>query len=155
MNIGEIAQILTGVATLFVAIVLVLQLRKQNQQLEIQNKENQREIILRNAESHLNRQSIILSNPEFRKIFLKRTYDIKDLSEEEYLALTYYFTSILSTFQTGFKIDKDRDTEDIKIFLNNIFSNSKLARHWYKNHNWDIWDKEFIKICDEVYNKYL
>ena len=45
MNIGEIAQILTGVATLFVAIVLVLQLRKQNQQLEIQNKENQREII--------------------------------------------------------------------------------------------------------------
>tara|TARA_B100000941_G_scaffold86415_1_gene59667 strand:+ start:649 stop:1116 length:468 start_codon:yes stop_codon:yes gene_type:complete len=155
MNIGEIAQILTGVATLFVAIVLVLQLRKQNQQLEIQNKENQREIILRNAESHLNRQSIILSNPEFRKIFLKRTYDIKDLSEEEYLALTYYFTSILSTFQTGFKIDKDRDTEDIKIFLNNIFSNSKLARHWYKNHNWDMWDKEFIKICDEVYNKYL
>jgi len=154
MDISDIAQIVTGVATFTVAVVLVLQLRKQNQQLEIQNKENQREIILRNAESHFNRQSIILSNPEFRKIFLKRTYDIKDLNEEEYLALTYYFISILSTFHTGFKIDKNSNVEDTVIFLNNIFSSSKLARHWYKNHNWSIWDKDFIKICDEVYKKY-
>ena len=32
MDISEIAQIVTGIATLMVAVVLVLQLRKQNQQ---------------------------------------------------------------------------------------------------------------------------
>ena len=34
MDISEIAQIVTGIATLMVAVVLVLQLRKQNQHLK-------------------------------------------------------------------------------------------------------------------------
>ena len=40
MDISDIAEIITGVATFTVAVVLVMQLRKQNQQLDIQNKDN-------------------------------------------------------------------------------------------------------------------
>jgi len=53
MDISEIAQIVTGIATLMVAIVLVLQLRKQNQQLDIQNKDHDREKHYRNMEFNL------------------------------------------------------------------------------------------------------
>ena len=37
MTSTEIAQIVTGIATLIVAVVLLFQLRKQNQQLDIQH----------------------------------------------------------------------------------------------------------------------
>ena len=39
MTSTEIAQIVTGIATLIVAVVLLFQLRKQNQQLNIQHKD--------------------------------------------------------------------------------------------------------------------
>ena len=39
MDLVVIAQIITGLATLIVALVLVFQLRKQNQQLELQHKD--------------------------------------------------------------------------------------------------------------------
>ena len=58
MDISEIAEIITGIATFTVAVVLVMQLRKQNQQLDIQNKDNKREDAFRGVEIHLNRMSI-------------------------------------------------------------------------------------------------
>ena len=45
MDISDIAEIITGVATFTVAVVLVMQLRKQNQQLDIQNKDNKLSLI--------------------------------------------------------------------------------------------------------------
>ena len=90
MNIGEIAEIITGVATFTVAVVLVLQLRKQNQQLDIQNKDNKREDAFRNVETHLNRMSSIYTNKEFRKIFLKRNLERDAFDDEEFLAIDYY-----------------------------------------------------------------
>ena len=39
MDLVVTAQIITGLATLIVALVLVFQLRKQNQQLELQHKD--------------------------------------------------------------------------------------------------------------------
>ena len=68
MDISDIAEIITGVATFTVAVVLVMQLRKQNQQLEIQNKDNKREDAFRGVEIHLNRMSSIYTNKEFRKM---------------------------------------------------------------------------------------
>mgnify|MGYP001385620800 FL=1 len=43
MDLAIVAQIITGVATFIVAIVLVFQLRKQNEQLRIQHRDSVRE----------------------------------------------------------------------------------------------------------------
>ena len=42
--IGFMAQLITGIATLLVALVLVFQLRKQNQQLKIQHQDSDNKI---------------------------------------------------------------------------------------------------------------
>jgi len=44
--IGFIAQLVTGIATLLVALVLVFQLRKQNQQLKIQHQDSDNKITM-------------------------------------------------------------------------------------------------------------
>ena len=65
----EIAEIITGVATFTVAVVLLCNLRKQNQQLDIQNKDNKREDAFRGVEIHLNRMSSIYTNKILIKYF--------------------------------------------------------------------------------------
>ena len=43
MELEVIAQLVTGIATLVVAIVLLLQLRKQNHELDLQHEDSLRE----------------------------------------------------------------------------------------------------------------
>ena len=43
MDLVVIAQLITGVATLIVALVLVFQLRKQSRQLEVQHLDSDRQ----------------------------------------------------------------------------------------------------------------
>ena len=154
MNIGEIAEIITGVATFTVAVVLVMQLRKQNQQLDIQNKDNKREDTFRNVETHLNRMSSIYTNKEFRKIFLKRNLDRDAFNDEEFLAIDYYFRSFFGTLNANFKLDKENNPEGIRFMLTIVLEN-KIGRYWYNNDFGKILlDPDLIKIADEICNEY-
>ena len=154
MNIGEIAEIITGVATFTVAVVLVLQLRKQNQQLDIQNKDNKREDAFRGVEIHLNRMSSIYTNKDFRKIFLKRNLDRDSFNDEEYLAINYYFRSFFGSLNTNFKVDKENNPEGIRFMLTIVLEN-KIGRYWYKNDFGKmLLDPDLIKIADEICKEY-
>ena len=154
MNIGEIAEIITGVATFTVAVVLVLQLRKQNQQLDIQNKDNKREDAFRNVETHLNRMSSIYTNKEFRKIFLKRNLERDAFDDEEFLAIDYYFRSLFGTLNTKFNLNKENNPEGIRFLLTIVLEN-KIGRYWYKNDFGKILlDPDLIKIADEICNEF-
>ena len=154
MNIGEIAEIITGVATFTVAVVLVMQLRKQNQQLDIQNKDNKREDTFRNVETHLNRMSSIYTNKEFRKIFLKRNLDRDAFNDEEFLAIDYYFRSFFGTLNANFKLDKENNPEGIRFMLTIVLEN-KIGRYWYNNDFGKmLLDPDLIKIADEICNEY-
>ena len=63
--IGFIAQLITGIATLLVALVLVFQLRKQNQQLAIQHKDFTQQI----KNQIMDREILLIGNQEVRRIF--------------------------------------------------------------------------------------
>ena len=67
MDLVVIAQLLTGVATILVASVLIYQLR-------IQHKDSVRSFAYQKAEHHLSRMRAVYDNPDFRKIFSSRLY---------------------------------------------------------------------------------
>ena len=47
MDVAIVAQIITGIATFIVAIVLVFQLTKQNQQLQMQHRDSIKKLIIK------------------------------------------------------------------------------------------------------------
>tara|TARA_Y100000816_G_C25976793_1_gene509915 strand:+ start:337 stop:807 length:471 start_codon:yes stop_codon:yes gene_type:complete len=155
MDISEIAQIVTGIATLMVAVVLVLQLRKQNQQLDIQNKDHDREKHYRNMEAHLGRISSIFTNKEFRKIFIKRNYERKDLSDEEYLALSYYFRTSMATLNTSFDSENINNRGGVEFILRMTFE-TKIGRFWFKDEfeSMTFINPKLKEIANNVYLEY-
>ena len=68
MDLVVIAQIITGIATLTVATVLVFQLRKQNEQLSLQHRDAERNLIVSIREIASSRGSAMGANPEWQDI---------------------------------------------------------------------------------------
>ena len=155
MDISDLAQIITGLATFTVAVVLVLQLRKQNHQLDIQNKDHALETSYRNMESHLGRISTIFNNSDFRKIFLKRNNERKDLNDEEYLALNYYFRSMIGTLNTSFTTDDSINDNAVKFLLGVVFE-TKIGKFWYKDEfeSMTFINPKLKEIANNVYLEY-
>ena len=78
----EFGNLVTGIATLIVAIVLLFQLRKQNQQLEIQHKDT-----LGNAINHLNTRienldKLTISDPELNDLWIRGSRDWNNLKND-------------------------------------------------------------------------
>jgi len=65
MTLLEIAQLITSIATLLLAFTLLLQLRTNHKDSEL-------ELTYRSLEMSLERNSNIFDNKDFRKIFSKR-----------------------------------------------------------------------------------
>ena len=65
MSLLEIAQLITSIATLLLAFTLLLQLRTNHKDSEL-------ELTYRSLEMSLERHSNIFDNKDFRKIFSKR-----------------------------------------------------------------------------------
>ena len=68
MDLVVIAQIITGLATLIVALVLVFQLKKQNQQLELQHKDAEIQVSMMGENVHERLYNFANYSDEFLKI---------------------------------------------------------------------------------------
>ena len=146
MDLVVIAQLLTGVATILVASVLIYQLR-------IQHKDSVRSFAYQKAEHHLSRMRAVYDNPDFRKIFSKRDLDIKDISEDDYLALDYYFRVMIANQNTNNRLGGEEDIRMLKFLLRNVVISTKIGRYWYKDFGTTLLNKEFQKYADEIYEE--
>ena len=82
MDLVVIAQIITGFATLSVAFVLVFQLRKQNEQLSLQHRDAERNLIISIREIASSRGSAMGSNPEWQEINYRGLHDFDALENQ-------------------------------------------------------------------------
>ena len=71
MDLVVIAQIITGLATLIVALVLVFQLKKQNQQLSIQHKDSVSNSINQFRQRFEDITKETVTNKEFAEIWVR------------------------------------------------------------------------------------
>ena len=91
MNISEIAQIITGIATLLVAIALLWQLMLQRKSLKISHQDAERDLSLRSWQMMIDEFYLVIKNNDFRKIYDKRHKGLKSLTSEEASALENFF----------------------------------------------------------------
>ena len=81
MDLVVIAQIITGSATLFVALVLMYQLKQQNDQLKLQHKDFAQQIKNQIGERRTSATFSLLSNPKYREMIFNARYDYKILKD--------------------------------------------------------------------------
>ena len=75
MDLVLVAQIITGLATLIVALVLVFQLKKQNQQLAIQHKDSVSNSINQFRQRFEDITKETVTNKEFAEIWVRGSLD--------------------------------------------------------------------------------
>ena len=84
MTLLEIAQLITSIATLLLAFTLLLQLRTNHKDSDI-------ELTYRSLELGFNRIDKVLDNKDFRKIYMKRLDNNLKLSDEEKFVLDVFW----------------------------------------------------------------
>ena len=77
-----LTQIVTGIATLIVAVVLLFQLRKQNQQLNIQHKDTVGNVINQLNTRIENLDKLTISDPELNDLWIRGSRDWNNLKDD-------------------------------------------------------------------------
>ena len=150
MEITDIAQIVTGIATLVVALILVSQLYQQHKDTEIQ---------LTMDSWQLN-QSLILAeinDVDLSKILSKSEEGLDNLSREEEVIFNKWLMLKMGRLSTEWRLGRmSNDPRYYKIHLSNFFSNKGVLEA-YENFarqgtiDGTVWKPGFVDIVDEVY----
>ena len=150
MEISDIAQIVTGIATLVVALILVSQLYQQHKDTEIQ---------LTMDSWQLN-QSLILaeiSDVDLSKILSKSEEGLDNLTREEEVIFNKWLMLKMGRLSTEWRLGRmSNDPRYYKIHLSNFFSNKGVLEA-YENFarqgtiDGTVWKPGFVDIVDEVY----
>ena len=124
MSLLEIAQLITSIATLILAFTLLLQLRTNHKDSEL-------ELTYRSLEMSLERNSNIFDNKDFRKIFVKRFEKRDKFSDEEYAALDSYWLEYLANINTDYRLGRaNRELEYYELTIGHLLD-CELACEWY------------------------
>ena len=164
MNLIEIAQILTGTATLIVAIVLLFQIRIQQRSLNLSHRDADRELTYRSLEMLVERHRILIENPNFRDIYIKRHQGLENLSESEKTALFSYFFMFFGQINTDYRLGRLSNEKYYYRMVCEIVMDSISGLEWYRDKGRSIFEYtpkkgrkkhiEFLQgIGDEVYEE--
>ena len=154
MDLVVIAQIITGSATLFVALVLMYQLKQQNDQLKLQHKDFAQQIKNQIGERRTSATFSLLSNPKYREMIFNARYDYKILKDrhERTIFHQWIISSLELTLMKNFY--SDETGYEKSLHLKEILASSPGIREAYRistiRQQLDI---ESVKILDEIVRK--
>ena len=158
MDLVVIAQLVTGIATLIVAIVLIWQMFIQKKTLDIAHNDADAQLSLDSVRSRRDFLYKQLDNNDLKELFQnKERY--KDLNENEKKILSKYlrpqFIQITTEFRLGRFDNANYDPNIIwKALYKNTLLNSKLERDFYRIHRkWLLQEfhlTPFLAECADV-----
>ena len=151
MDLVVIAQIITGIATLLVAFVLVFQLRKQNEQLSLQHRDAERNLIVSIREIASSRGSAMGANPEWQEITYRGLHDFDSLKNQLergkfYTAFTHqlHLHNLQTMYSDLLEIDAEKN-------LRNWFAVFPGTRKFYRESMIrNELPERFVKLCDAL-----
>ena len=162
MELIEIAQLVTGIATLIVATVLIWQMFIQKKTLDIAHDDADAQLSLDSLKSRRDFLYKQLDNNDLKELFQnKKTY--KELNENEKQLLNKYlrpqFVQIITEFRLG-RFDNSNVEPKIiwKALYKTTLLNSKLEQDFYKiNRKWLLQEfhlNPFLAECaDRAYEE--
>ena len=162
MELIEIAQLVTGIATLIVATVLIWQMFIQKKTLDIAHDDADAQLSLDSLKSRRDFLYKQLDNNDLKELFQnKKTY--KELNENEKQLLNKYlrpqFVQIITEFRLGRFDNSNVDPNIIwKALYKTTLLNSKLEQDFYKiNRKWLLQEfhlNPFLAECaDRAYEE--
>tara|TARA_Y100000814_G_scaffold187834_1_gene137575 strand:- start:187 stop:678 length:492 start_codon:yes stop_codon:yes gene_type:complete len=152
LDLVAIAQIITGTATLIVALVLVYQLRQQHKDSDIQLSMDA--IKLMQTQFYLG-----MDNIEFRKIYSKREEGLEFYNNEELGMMKDYFQFQYVRINTEWRLGRlSKNPEYYRVNYLSIM-NSKSGMDYYKLFgrtliiNTNFGDSKILEYADKVYEE--
>ena len=143
MDIALIAQLITGTATLIVALVLVYQLRQQH-------KDAERDVILSINSQRLNLASILVSDEKLSELQYRGNHNFDDLKNQSERTRFYRQFSAEMNLHNISILYSHLIQLDAKKYLRNQLGLFPGMRKMYQEsmirHQLP---KDFVKICDE------
>jgi len=168
MELVVIAQIVTGLATLIVALVLVFQLRKQNtqiniqnKQLELQHKDAERDFITQFDTRFSGIQKDIFTNDDMTSIWLRGSLSWENLKNDtERYRYRSLYRQLMRWALSQYKFEKMGIISLSESFkkrqMKNMLSEKGMA-HVYKNYYKPILEvsdvPEMLNLCNELYKE--
>tara|TARA_Y100001933_G_C18819927_1_gene488781 strand:+ start:95 stop:616 length:522 start_codon:yes stop_codon:yes gene_type:complete len=164
MTLIELAQIITGTATMIFALILLIEVRIQLKTLKLSNKDADRELTYRSLEMMYSNFKIIIENNEFREIYSKRFQGLSKFSDSERIALENYYFMFFGQINTDYRLGRLSNEDYYYRLVFNWVLDSKSGQEWYLKSGRKIFEntpkkgrKEHLQflqgIGDEVYEK--
>ena len=152
LDLVVIAQIITGLATLIVALVLVFQLRKQNQQLELQHKDAEIQLSMMGENIHERLHNFGNYSDEFLKILYKaKQTKLSALSDEEKWKFESWARSVFRKNVIDWRLGRADNTDlAYKTAFDQFFS-YKSSLDFYKS----FLRKNLVRVEKESKNRNL
>ncbi|MFL2648603.1 MAG: hypothetical protein ACJ0J2_01775 [Dehalococcoidia bacterium] len=151
MDLVVIAQIITGTATLVVALVLVFQLKQQNDQLKLQNKDFAQQIKNQIGERRTSGNYSLLANKELSEMIFNARYDYKILQDRHQKTIFHQWVITTLEFTLLKNLFSDETGYEKSLHLKEILASSPGIREAYRVSTIrQQLDKESVKILDEI-----
>ena len=150
MDLVVIAQIITGIATLIVALVLVFQLRQQNNQLKLQRMDFTQQIKNQIVERRTNTVLTQATNPEIAKIMRNGRYDYSTIDNDH---KTFFHQMLITTLELLLlkNFYSNETGYEKSLHLRELLGSSPGGRKAYRDSTIrQQMDKESVKILDEI-----
>ena len=151
MDLVLIAQLITGTATLIVALVLVFQLKQQNDQLKLQHKDFAQQIKNQIGERRTSGNYSLLANKELSEMIFNARYDYKILQDRHQKTIFHQWVITTLEFTLLKNLFSDETGYEKSLHLKEILASSPGIREAYRVSTIrQQLDKESVKILDEI-----
>ena len=151
MDLVLIAQLITGTATLIVALVLVFQLKQQNDQLKLQQKDFVQQIKTQIGERRTSGNYSLLANKELSEMIFNARYDYKILQDRHQKTIFHQWVITTLEFTLLKNLFSDETGYEKSLHLKEILASSPGIREAYRVSTIrQQLDKESVKILDEI-----
>ena len=151
MDLVVIAQIITGSATLIVALVLVFQLKQQTNQLKLQHKDFAQQVRNQIGERRTAATYSLLSNSKLSEMIFKARYDYKILKDRNQKSIFHQW--VISTLELTLlkNLFSEETGYEKSLHLREILGSSPGIREAYRVSTIrQQLDTDSVKILDEI-----
>jgi hypothetical protein len=155
MDTAVIAQLVTGVATLIVASVLIWQMVMQRKSLEMAHRDNEQSLAFSSLEL-TDKLLAVRMEDDFSKVWVKRNNSEKDLNEEEFEKLNNYYLRWFTVMNTEWRMGRLTNEPDMYYYRRKLWAmlNSQCGQGFYIREGRDfIRFDRLRKLADDLYGE--
>ena len=153
-TIVVVAQLLTGLATLIVASVLIWQIVMQRKALEMAHRDNEQSLAFSSLELTDKLLAVRMEN-DFSRIWAKRNNSEKDLDDEEFEKLNHYYLRWFTVMNTEWQMGRLTGDSDM-YYKRKLWAmlNARCGQEFYIREGRDfIRFEDLRKLADALYRE--